>query len=287
MTEKRVVVQIELGVQGHEPAVGCQQPGIDLDQPCVQPFESAKHREQEVRGRCQQGPAQAQRQCDAARLKSVQTCQGVDALAYDRLRLAGRQILDVHAAARGGHQDGASQRSIDRHGHVHLATALEIKPFFDQQTPHHSAFGPCLLRNETRPQQVARVGLDLGERAREPHASAFAAAPGVDLRLDDDRETDLIRDLAGLFYGPDSASARHGHAVARQQALGLMLMQLHALASYDGPVGARRRPLGREREPSGRAARGQCASLAPPAARCVTDAVVLRTPADSAGAPPR
>ena len=70
---------------------------------------------------------------------------------------------------------------------------------------------------------------------RELDAAALAAAAGVDLRLDDDdAAAEPARDLAGLGGGERDFAARHGHAVAREDGLGLILVDFHGCSGPDG-----------------------------------------------------
>ena len=69
--------------------------------------------------------------------------------------------------------------------------------------------------------------------AAELDAAAFAAAAGVDLRLDDDRHAQLLGDLAGLLGRGGDAAARHGHAVVGEELLRLVLVDLHGAPSED------------------------------------------------------
>ena len=63
---------------------------------------------------------------------------------------------------------------------------------------------------------------------RELYAAAFAAAAGVDLRLDDDDVgLEALRGFAGFFLGEGHFAARSGDAVAREDRLGLILVNLH------------------------------------------------------------
>ena len=70
--------------------------------------------------------------------------------------------------------------------------------------------------------------LGLVGRLGELDAAALAAAAGVDLRLDDDDAAAEPRgDLAGLGGVERDLAARHGHAVAREDRFGLILVDFH------------------------------------------------------------
>src|SRR5437763_11981 len=63
---------------------------------------------------------------------------------------------------------------------------------------------------------------------RELHASAFAAATCVDLRLHhNDRRLEPLRAFAGFIFGKGNFTAGGGDAIARKDRLGLILVNLH------------------------------------------------------------
>ena len=62
---------------------------------------------------------------------------------------------------------------------------------------------------------------------RELDAAALAAAAGVDLRLHDGAAAEPLGDLARLGRVVGDLAARHGDAVAREDRLGLVLVDLH------------------------------------------------------------
>ena len=65
-------------------------------------------------------------------------------------------------------------------------------------------------------------------RARELHATAFAAAPGMDLRFDHaDVGFEAVGSFASFFLGESDFSARSGDTVAREYRLGLVLVDFH------------------------------------------------------------
>ena len=64
--------------------------------------------------------------------------------------------------------------------------------------------------------------------SRELDAAALAAAAGVNLRLDDDdAAAEAAGDVAGFAGVERDFAARHGHAVAREDRFGLILVNFH------------------------------------------------------------
>ncbi len=74
--------------------------------------------------------------------------------------------------------------------------------------------------------------------ASQLHAPRFAAASGVDLCFNDDDidvRPQAVRGLARFFPGKSDFAARSVHAIARQDRLGLVFMNLHrgSVFSFD------------------------------------------------------
>jgi hypothetical protein len=80
-----------------------------------------------------------------------------------------------------------------------------------------------------RPGEVAH----LVDGARELDAAALAAAARVDLRLDDPHGTaQRLRRLHGLVDGERRDAARYRHAIAAEDFLALVFVDLHAAPRY-------------------------------------------------------
>ena len=75
-----------------------------------------------------------------------------------------------------------------------------------------------------------RAGLFVGPGQLD--AAALSAAARVDLRLDDhDAAAQTAGDVAGFGGVERDLAARHGHAVARENGFGLVLVDFHRLVS--------------------------------------------------------
>jgi hypothetical protein len=61
-------------------------------------------------------------------------------------------------------------------------------------------------------------------------AASLAAAPGMNLRLDDDAAAQAPGDLARFRTGERHVPARNGHTIPRQNALRLILVDFHEAA---------------------------------------------------------
>ena len=103
----------------------------------------------------------------------------------DLLRRLGRDFLDFDAALRRSHERHAPSVAIDDRAEVQLAP--DVEALLDVQPPHLLPLGACLVRDELHPEDLLReLACFRGAAFGDLHAAALAAAPGVDLRLDDD-----------------------------------------------------------------------------------------------------
>ena len=92
--------------------------------------------------------------------------------------------------------------------------------------------GPVWCVTSVMPIISPRELLGLVGRLGELDAAALAAAAGVDLRLDDDdAAAEAAGDVAGFGGVERDLAARHGHAVAREDGFGLILVDFHGTVS--------------------------------------------------------
>ena len=109
----------------------------------------------------------------------------------------------------------ASDGAVHQDAEVELA--LDVETFFDQQALDDAAAGAGLRRDQLHAQHLAGEVRGFVGGMRELHAAGFAAAAGVDLRLDDhDGRAESLRGLARFFLGEGDFAARRGHAEARR-----------------------------------------------------------------------
>src|ERR1019366_1478556 len=113
--------------------------------------------------------------------------------------------------------------------------AVDAGGLFDQQPLDFLAMRPGLMRDQRHAENLLCVEFGLLAGAGHFDAAAFAAASGVDLRLDDHAASALGKELAGyrrgFFEGVSDFAARHGDAVPGQDFLRLVLVNLHGLES--------------------------------------------------------
>ena len=122
------------------------------------------------------------------------------------------------------------------------------KRLFNQQPLHLLALGPGLVGDKLHAQHLASEVGGLFGRLGNLHATAFAAASGVNLRLDDHSGRAFVEELPGrsigFVAGFHHLPARHRHSVLRQDGFSLVLVNFHIcmmdtgeLARYSGPAG--------------------------------------------------
>src|SRR5690606_26084431 len=150
----------------------------------------------------------------------------IDRTTKDLLGRARGDLLDVDATFGGDHEDRHLRLAIENDTGVVLAR--DLGRLRHENDPDRLPGGPRLRRDEPVAEDALRLALDLVDRAAQLHAAAFAAAAGVDLRLDDpSRAAELLRDRGRLLGGRGDAAARHRHTSAREDLLRLVFVDLH------------------------------------------------------------
>ena len=119
--------------------------------------------------------------------------------------------------------------AIEHDAEVQLA--IDRRSLLDEQPLHLLALRAGLVRDELHAEDLLGVLLGLGDVLGDLDAAAFAAAAGVDLRLDDDAfgaagEERLATSSASSSVFATSP-ARHGNAVLRKDVLCLILVDFH------------------------------------------------------------
>jgi hypothetical protein len=135
-------------------------------------------------------------------------------------------FLDVHAALARCHQADALCGAVDHHPDVELLA--DVGTLFDQQPAHLLAFWAGLVRDELHAEDARCVRLHLVERTCQLDATALAAPPGMDLRLDDPhRAAQRPGCRHRLVDRQTRHAARDRHAVLLEDFLALVLVDLH------------------------------------------------------------
>ncbi len=111
---KGVVVDVHLGVQRKHAAIGGGDERIDLKQRRVGLLVGLVERQHELYRRCDKLRLQTEAEGDLARLEGLKANRGIDVLLDDRIRVLGRNLLDLHPACFGGHEHGTRNRAIQQ-----------------------------------------------------------------------------------------------------------------------------------------------------------------------------
>ena len=137
-----------------------------------------------------------------------------------------RDFFDLHAAGGAGHDHGSFDGAV--HQDAEIEFALDVEAFLDQQAAHDAATGTGLRRDQVHAQNLRGQLRRFVGGTRQLHAAAFAAAAGMDLRLDHhDRRAELLGDLARLFGAGHHLAARRGNAEAAENFLSLIFVNFH------------------------------------------------------------
>ena len=103
-------------------------------------------------------------------------------LLQNRVWILGGDLLNVHAARGGCHEDGLAFGAIDENAKVQFF--VDRQRFFDQQAAHDAALGAGLVRYQFHSEHLAREFAGFVHRLGDLHAAALAAASSMNLRLD-------------------------------------------------------------------------------------------------------
>ena len=167
------------------------------------------------------GGLQSQRERQLARLKRFQAHARIDVFLENGSRILRRDLLDFHSARRRRHEHRPGLGAINHDSQIKFF--LDRQSFFDQQPPHHAAFGPGLMRHQRHAQDFARQLGGFLDRLGDLHAAALAAPAGMDLGLDHNARGAGVEKLLGCgfrrFRGLGHFSARHRDAILLQDSL--------------------------------------------------------------------
>src|SRR5215212_8962675 len=226
VAEHRVVVEGDLGVEREQPPVLRQEERVDLKQRGVGLLVRVVERLHELGRLVDERRGQSQPEGELARLEGAEADGRVDGLLQNQFGRVGGDLFDVHAAGRGGHEDGAPRRAVEHDAEVELL--INREPLFDEQRAHLAPLGAGLVRDELHAEYLAGQFLRLVGALRDLDAAALAAAARVYLRLDDDDlRAQLLRRVIRLLGRARDNPARHRDAVLPQKLLRLVLVNLH------------------------------------------------------------
>ena len=158
----------------------------------------------------------------------------IDLEGLDLLRRLVRHLFDVHAAFGGGDEGDAAGAAVDQRGEIKLA--VDGRAVLDIEALHDAAMRAGLVRDQRHAEHALGFFLDILDGFDDLDAAAFAAAAGMDLRLHHpDRPAKLLRRSDRFLHREGGLAARHGHAEAAQNLLGLIFVDVHGkFLGFDG-----------------------------------------------------
>ena len=179
VTERRVVIERDLAVQGQDGVVGGEHEGVDLHEGGVLGGEDlpqpCDHLGDPVGG----GAGLEARSLDDARSDiAAQADQGGDSDPGERLGALLGESLDIHAALARAHGEVATLSAVQEDGEVEFG--VDLGAVGDQDGAHRVPL-------DVHAEDLGGALLGLGLTARGLDAAGLAAPAGLDLGLDDDQ----------------------------------------------------------------------------------------------------
>ena len=231
MAEVGVVVEGDLAVERHHLAALGDHQRVDLEQRAILAEEALVERVHQLgEGLHRVLLAQSEREGDLPHLERCQPEQRIDVRRDDLLGMGGSHFLDLHAALGRGDDRDATLGAIDQHGQVELAR--DVEPLLDVQPPDLLPLGAGLLGHELHAEHLRRRRDGRSHALAHLDPAALATPAGVDLGFDDhDLLASALEELLGdglhLVQREGGLALGNGCAVAREQLLGLVFVQLH------------------------------------------------------------
>src|SRR6185312_15008747 len=173
--------------------------------------------------------------------------------------------LDFHAALR--RRDDAHPLLAPVQHESQIDFALDGGRFLDVDAVHDLPGGAGLVRDEPPAQQLSGRQAHFMFAGAQLHAAGLAAGARMDLCLHDPPgAADLLGAKHGLFGRVGHAAARDRHAEVREQLLGLIFMDIHAILGESGapPRSGYRAPMASASSTMFAAMRADAASIMRP-----------------------
>src|SRR6185437_12635455 len=231
MPVQRVVVQVDLGVERHQRVFRGQDQRVDLGQRAVERHVGARQAGHDLDRAVQRSRRQAQAKGELAGLVSFEAGIGVERGLQDRGRVLGRDLFDLHAARRRGHEHRLARPAVQHDAQVQLAG--NVRRLFDQDLAHLAPLRAGLVGHQGHAQDLARTFDRFFGRFGQLDAAALAASARVDLGFHHRASAEFGGSRGRVFRLRDHPPARNRHAEAAQQLLGLVFMDFHRENSQD------------------------------------------------------
>src|SRR6185437_7332926 len=226
MTVKRVVVEIDLGIEADDFAVLGHDQRIDLQKTHVLRDEGLVKASNHAADLLGLLALELERRGDVVSDIGRIACRRLDLEGLDLFRRLMRHFLDVHAALGRGDEGDVAGGTIDEGGKIEFA--LDRRAVLDVETFDDAALRPRLMRDEPHAEHAPGFFFDILDGLDDFHAAALAAAAGMDLRFHDPhRAAQIFCRRDGFGDAEGGLAARHGSTEATEDVLGLIFMDVH------------------------------------------------------------
>ena len=145
----------------------------------------------------------------------------------DLLRRVLGDLLNLHAARRGGDDDGRLGRAVHRHAQIEFLRDVDGLLYEHCVDGHTLRAG--LRGDEVRPEQPRGEFRRLIRTRNDLDAARLAAPARMNLRLDDGPAAKLLRDGPRLIGARCDAAIGNGDAEGFQYLFGLVFVNLHPI----------------------------------------------------------
>src|SRR5262245_57644838 len=226
MPAERVVIEVQLGVERQDAAVGGRHQAVGPRQRAI-PGEIEREEPLDQRHALLEGLAgQAQAEGQTAGLEIGESESRMRPFTQDLLGAVRGDFFDLHPASLGSHHDVGGAGAVQRDREVQLA--VDVRRFFDEHLAHEDALGRCLWSLEPHAKDLAADRFGLSRRGGELDAAGLAPAAGVYLSLDDDTAPDALRCRPARRRLISDVTLRYRDPELAEESFGLVLVNLHA-----------------------------------------------------------
>ncbi|MCY1363620.1 hypothetical protein D9M69_503880 [compost metagenome] len=227
LTEHGVAVDVDLGVQAVQVAVGLDHQRVHFQQGQVVVLEQLGQANEDVGELLDLVALQAQLERQLTALVGLCANQRINGGLEDLLGSLVGDLLDVHATLGGGHEHDTAAGTIYHGAQVQFLG--DVGAGFDQDFADRLTIGVSLIGHQALAQPVGGEGLGIFLALDQLHAARFTAAASVDLGLHNPfAATDLFAGFCGFFRGVYGKALGYGQAVFSEQLLTLILVEIHA-----------------------------------------------------------
>ena len=229
LAEQRVIVAVELAIEGDQITRAVDDQRIQLDQAHVALIEQIEHGHHDLGQLGRLLGTQSHREPELAALESLQALHEVHFDREDLLGMVVGDLLDVDAAHGRRNEGHGTAGTVDQHAEVKLLA--DLGGLGDQHHVHGQGATAALVGLHPRTQHLGRRVAHLRERLDHLHATGLAAAAGMDLGL---HHPLVATDLTGHFNssvgGTGDRALWHGNAELYEQFLRLVLVEVHPVS---------------------------------------------------------